>query len=78
VPTAAVRIVDGQKGVYVLIGSQSVFKPMEVIDGAYLYSQTDYVLAKQKDPLLEKRMPLVVNDEVIVKAKDLYNGKIVK
>jgi putative membrane fusion protein len=78
VPTGAVRIVDGQKGVYVLIGSQAVFKPITVIEGDYLYSQSDYVLAEQKDPRFEKRMPLVVSDEVIVKARGLYNGKIVK
>lgn len=77
-PAAAVRIVDGVKGVYVLVGSQAVFKPIEVIEGGYLYTQTDYVLAKQKDPLLEKKMPVVASDEVIVKAKDLYDGKIVK
>lgn len=78
VPAAAVRVVDGKQGVYVLIGSQAVFKEIELIKGTYQYNQTDYVLAKQKDPILEKKMPLVTHDEVITRAKDLYDGKIVK
>ena len=78
VPKNAVRTVDGQKGVYVLIGAQARFRKADIIEGEYLYNQDEYVLAVLKDPMLERSTPLLVSDEVIVQAKDLYDGKIVK
>ncbi|MPN04223.1 hypothetical protein SDC9_151459 [bioreactor metagenome] len=73
IPSSAIRIVDGNKGVYVLIGTQAKFKKINI-----LYEQPDYVVAETKDPMLEKVMPVTSDDEVIVGSKDLYDGKIVK
>lgn len=65
----ALRIVDGQYGVYVLLAQRVVFKPIEI-----LYSGSDFHIvtaAKGASRVLTSK------DEVIVGGKDLYNGKIV-
>ena len=65
----ALRIVDGQHGVYVLSAQRIVFKPVEI-----LYSSNDFLIVKS--PATTSK-PLASKDEVIIGGKDLYNGKIV-
>lgn len=68
VPTEAIRVNDGQKGVYVLISSQVKFRQVKEI-----YTTDDYVIveydAKNKDGVR-------LYDEIITEGKDLYNGKV--
>ncbi len=70
VDNRAIRIVDGQKGVYVLLASQVKFVPVEVI-----WSGENYSIVKREAS--EKKV-LRIYDEIIVKGKNLYDGKIIE
>lgn len=73
VPVSAVRIVDGVKGVYILRGSKVLFRKIEP-----LFEYDGYFIVKERDEDAEDRASwLAKNDFVIVKGKDLYDGKIV-
>lgn len=69
VDNRAIRHVDGQKGVYVLLASQVKFVPVEVI-----WSGENYSIVKQE--ATEKKV-LRIYDEIVVKGKNLYDGKII-
>lgn len=69
VDNRAIRLVDGKKGVYVLLAQQVRFVPVEVI-----WSGENYSIVKQEAS--EKKV-LRVYDEIIVKGKNLYDGKII-
>lgn len=62
VPSEAVRIVDEQKGVYVMVGDMIKFRKMEI-----LYTTEDYVIAD----ITNKDGYLKIYDEVIIKGKGL-------
>lgn len=68
VPAGAIRVNEGQKGVYVLISSQVKFRQVKE-----LYTTDDYVIveydAKNEDGIR-------LYDEIITEGKDLYNGKV--
>ena len=66
----ALRVVDGQEGVYVLVGQKIVFKPVEVI-----YSSEDFTLVSASSATGSRT--LKENDEVVVGGKDLFDGKVV-
>lgn len=66
VPKSAVRIVDGEKGVFVVIGQQMMFRKVDVI-----FEQRDYVVCKA----VNGSGTLKPFDDVIVKGTDLYDGK---
>ncbi len=83
VPQEALRVVprtvageDGEErevqttGVYCVVGVKAVFKPAEV-----LYSGEGFVLVRPAST--EKKHVLRAGDEVIVTARDLYDGKVV-
>ncbi len=83
VPQEALRVVprtvtgpDGSKtevqttGVYCVVGVKAVFKPAEV-----LYSGEGFVLVQPASS--DKKRVLRSGDEVIVTARDLYDGKVV-
>lgn len=70
VDNRAIRIVDGQKGVYVLLASQVRFVPVEVI-----WSGENFSIVKREAS--EKKV-LRIYDEIIVKGKNLYDGKIIE
>lgn len=73
VPVSAVRIVDGVKGVYILRGSKVLFRKIET-----LFEYDGYFIVKERDESVEDSASwLAKNDFVIVKGKDLYDGKIV-
>lgn len=69
IPKSALRVVDSKRGVYVLTGMQVKFVEVNII-----YSADNYMLCeKQTDD--EKSLRLY--DDVIVKGRNLYDGKIV-
>lgn len=64
----ALRVVDSKKGVYVVVGMQAKFRPVEII-----YSNDDIIICKKsgEDDMLR------LYDQVIVKGRNLYDGKII-
>lgn len=70
VPSGAVRMLDNKTGVYVLSGMQAKFKEVEV-----LYEKDGITIVKND---CDKKNALLSSDEIIVGAKKLYDGKIVK
>ncbi len=68
VPKRALRVVDSKKGVYVVIGMQVKFVTVEI-----LYSNDEFMICKKTD----KDGDLKLYDQVVVKGKNLYDGKIV-
>lgn len=65
----SLRVVDEQTGVYVLSGITLKFVPVEVI-----YSADDYIICTQER---SNENVLRLYDEVVVKGKKLYDGKII-
>lgn len=68
VPNQALHIVDGKKGVYVLIASQVKFREADVI-----YNTDDYALVKYDT---ENEDAIHLYDKIITQGKDLENGKV--
>lgn len=86
VPKEAVRIVtetaeneDGATqttqttGVYCIVGREACFKPVEI-----LYTDDSFVLVRADNPADSEKRRLRSGDEVIVSAKDLYDGKVIE
>ena len=69
VAKSALRVVDSQTGVYVVTGITLDFVKVEV-----LYSNDEYMICKQEQ---SDDKVLRLYDEVVVKGKKLYDGKIV-
>lgn len=65
----ALRVVDGQTGVYVISGMTLNFVPVTVV-----YNTDDYIICEQQQSNDEV---LRLYDEVVVKGKKLYDGKII-
>lgn len=65
----ALRVVDSKKGVYVQSGMQIHFVPVEI-----LYSNDSYIICKKQN---ENENVLKLYDSVVVKGKNLYDGKII-
>lgn len=72
VPVSAVRVANGIPGVYVMQGSKAVFKRISP-----LYEYDGYIISEEKksDGSISY---LSKNDFIVVKGKDLYDGKIVE
>ena len=66
----ALRVVDGQTGVYVVSGITVKFVKVNVI-----YSTSDYIICEQKQSAEETVLRLY--DEVVVKGRKLYDGKVI-
>lgn len=64
----ALRVVDNVKGVYIIKGMQAKFVPIEI-----LYSTEDIMICKKMDDDGQLRL----YDQVIVKGRNLYDGKII-
>lgn len=83
VPADALRVIDGQRGVYVLVGDVVEFRRAYLLDerdGYYIVSTDakDYALPEgqvAEGVLLCDRLSLY--DNVIVSGKNLFDGKIV-
>lgn len=69
VPSAALRVVDSKRGVYVLTGMQVKFVEVNV-----LHKDDSYMICEKQT---SDESVLRLYDEVIVKGKNLYDGKIV-
>lgn len=69
-PRSAVRVnEEGVTGVYCLVANRARFKPVEILlerDNYYLVAYTP-----------EERNSLLPGDEIIVRAKNLYDGKVI-
>ena len=65
----ALRVVESQKGVYVLSGMQISFVSVDI-----LYSNESYIICDKKN---ENNNVLKLYDSVVVKGKNLYDGKII-
>lgn len=68
VPKKSLRVVNSVSGVYVVSGMQIVFKPVKIV-----YTGDDFILCEKQD----KDGTLRLYDQVVVKGKNLYDGKIV-
>lgn len=63
----AIKVENGKRGVYVFIGSSVKFTPVEI-----LYNGNGYKVCKKVDPMEEG---LHLYDDIVVKGKNLYDGK---
>lgn len=70
ISSSAIRVVDGQKGVYILLGSTVRFRKVDIV-----YASGGYSVCRLDNTDSDM---LGLYDEVIVKGKNLYDGKIVK
>ncbi len=61
------------QGVYCLVGREARFKPVEI-----LYSNSHFALVRPDVSDTQEVLRLRAGDEVIVKAKNLYDGKVVE
>lgn len=68
VPKKALRVVDSVRGVYVVSGMQVKFVAVDII-----HSTDDYILCKKSDSDGSLRL----YDQVVVRGKNLYDGKII-
>ena len=68
IPSEALHVVDGKKGVYVLIASQIKFREVNVI-----YSDDDYVLAEYDESNTDS---IHLYDKIITQGKDLKDGNV--
>lgn len=69
VPRSALRVVDSKRGVYVLTGMQVKFVEVNV-----LFTDGEYMICEKQT---SDDTVLRLYDEVIVKGKNLYDGKII-
>ena len=78
IPKNALRVgEDGKSGVYCLVGLTAYFKSVNV-----LYQGADYCLVEPGEAAGETDNQVLLytlraNDEVIISANDLYNGKVI-
>ncbi len=72
VPVSALRIVDGNEGVYILYGSKVFFCKIDIIG-----RNENYYIAANPDLSKTPYGVLCVYDNIIVSGKDLYEGKVI-
>ncbi len=83
IPVSALHVVDGQRGVYILRGSEILFKKADPIfenDGYFIIKVKVQKQDNEKEDdekVADVSEWLGLNDFVIVKGKDLHDGKIV-
>ena len=70
VPKEALRQVDGEWGVYCLVGGITRFKPVE-----WVYQTDSYYLV---EPAASSSNGLVMYDQIITSGKDLEKDKVVR
>ena len=69
VPRKALRVVNSVKGVYVQNGVQVNFVPVDIV-----YTNDDFMLCKKQN---DSKNYLKLYDKVVVKGRNLYDGKVV-
>lgn len=68
----AIRVSEGESGVYVLSGAKLVFKPVTVL---FRSEESDFVVVA---PNMESSTrTLILNDSVVIGGKEVYDGKVV-
>lgn len=72
IPRKSLRVVDGETGVYIVSGILLKFVPVKVI---YTDEKEGYVICEQEQTTSDV---LRLYDEVVVKGRKLYDGKIVQ
>ena len=73
VPTSAVRVVEGETGVYILKENVVRFKKVDI-----LLEKDGYYLVAENDPQKEDSGDyLSAFDSIIVSGRDLYDGKVI-
>lgn len=75
VPTEAVRVVDGETGVYVIDRNKIQFRTIDIIYSSGIY----YISAIDEDGSVSENghKRLGVNETIIIFGKDIYEGKAV-
>ena len=68
----AIRVLDGESGVYVLSGAKLVFKPIKI-----LFMSDDSNFAVVQPAVDKSTRTLIVNDSVVIGGKDIEDGKVV-
>ncbi|MBE6786953.1 MAG: hypothetical protein E7537_01240 [Ruminococcaceae bacterium] len=68
IPKKSLRVVDSVRGVYVVNGMQVKFVPVEIV-----HSTDEYIICKKSENDGELRL----YDQVVVRGKNLYDGKII-
>ncbi len=73
IPAKALRMIDGQMGVYVIRSNKSRFIPVEL-----MYSGKDWVVVAEQTESYETPKVLKLYDELIIDGKDIFEGKVVR
>ncbi len=68
----AIRVLEGETGVYVLSGAKLVFKPVSVL---FYSEERDFAIVAPNTQSSTKT--LIQNDSVVVGGKEVYDGKVV-
>ncbi len=68
IPKKSLRVVDSVRGVYIVNGMQIDFVPVEIV-----HSTDEYIICKKSENDGELRL----YDQVVVRGKNLYDGKII-
>lgn len=68
----AIRVLNGESGVYVLSGAKLVFKPIKI-----LFMNDDSSFAVVLPAVEKSTRTLIVNDVVVIGGKDIEDGKVV-
>ena len=82
VPKSAVRVVDGVKGVYILVGDVIRFRRIEITDERDNYyvvriKSNNDVFEQEEETQGRDVKYISLYDNVVVSGKDLFDGKIV-
>lgn len=72
IPKGAMRVVDGQSGVYILYGSKVRFSEFDI-----LAESDNYYIASTPDGSDTKFRQLKLYDNIIVSGKDIFEGKVI-
>ena len=68
IPKSALRVINGETGVYIFSANTVHFKKVEI-----LYTSDSFYLVNG----IDETSPLGIYDKVIIKGKDLYDGKVI-
>ena len=71
VSNEALRVVDGQQGVYTVVGKRIVFKPISIV-----YTSDSFSIVTPDIKTTASRT-LMAKDDVVVGGKDMFDGKVV-
>jgi hypothetical protein len=77
VPSESLRTVNGERGVYILVGNVVEFRRVTVIgEGRGYYIVATYE-SDAEEGSVSKTPYLYINDLIITSGNDLYDGKLI-